>query len=488
MKKFATLIALTTSLGACSLAPTYERPAMPTPDQYTDLADAGTTIATTPWQQFFTDAQLQALITQALQNNRDLRIAALNIERTRAQYGITSADRWPSLGATAQGNRQHVPADLSSSGEESVNGQYSAGLGLAAFELDFFGRVRNLSDAALQQYLATEEARNAVQLSLVGDIADLWLTLRADDARLALTQATLTSREQSVKLMQARFTQGVTSELDLRQSQSLLAAARALQAQQQRLREQHRHALALLVGNKSGVGSSSAAKPDDFDSLALPENIPAGLPSDLLAQRPDIRAAEAQLRSANANIGAARANFFPRITLTGSAGSASRELDGLFDSGSRAWSFVPSINLPLFDGGRNRATLDMAKADRDIAVAQYEKAVQAAFRDVADALTSTQTLEQELSAQLAETDALTNAYALSERRYRGGVVSYLEMLDAERSLLISRQQLINVRLARQQSRVALFRAVGGGWQPQDNQQQAGNASPATSTTQPAHSS
>jgi multidrug efflux system outer membrane protein len=484
MKKIAALIAFTTTLGACSLAPDYERPASPVSSTYADTTPPGNTIATTPWQQFFTDAQLQVLITQALQNNRDLRIAALNIERTRAQYGITTADRWPTLSATAQGNRQHVPADLSTTGEEAVNSQYSAGLGLAAFELDFFGHVRNLSDAALQKYLATEEARNAAQLSLVADIADLWLTIRADDARLALTQATLTSRERSVKLMQARFTQGVTSELDLRQSQSLLASAQALLAQQQRLHEQHRHALALLVGNNPGVGAapsnSAAAKPEDFDSLALPESIPAGLPSDLLEQRPDIREAEAQLRSANANIGAARANFFPRISLTASAGSASRELDGLFDGGSRAWSFAPSVNLPLFDGGRNRATLDMAKADRDIAVAHYEKAVQAAFRDVADALTATQTLEQEFTAQQAETDALTNAYALSERRYRGGVVSYLEMLDAERSLLTSRQQLIDVRLARQQSRIALFRAVGGGWQSQDDQRSANNATPASS--------
>jgi len=478
MKKLTALIAFATTLSACSLAPTYKRPDSPVPTTYADTTQPGNTIATTPWQQFFADAQLQALITQALQNNRDLRVAALNIEHTRAQYGITKADRWPTLSANAQGNRQHVPADLSTTGEEAVNSQYSAGLGLAAFELDFFGHVRNLSDAALQKYLATEEARNAMQLSLVADIADLWLTLRADDARLALTQATLTSRERSVKLMQARFTQGITSELDLRQSQSLLASAQALLAQQQRLHEQHRHALALLVG--AAPSNSAAVKPEDFDSLALPENIPAGLPSDLLEQRPDIREAEAQLRGANANIGAARANFFPRISLTASAGSASRELDGLFDSGSRAWSFAPSVNLPLFDGGRNHATLDMAKADRDIAVAQYEKAVQAAFRDVADALTATQTLEQEFAAQQAETAALTNAYALSERRYRGGVVSYLEMLDAERSLLTSRQQLIDVRLARQQSRVALFRAVGGGWQPQSDQRTANNATPASS--------
>jgi multidrug efflux system outer membrane protein len=454
MTRSITLLALPLALAGCmSLAPTYERPAAPVAAGFPDAGNsANQGAARVAWQQYFTDARLQQLIGLALANNRDLRVAILNIEQARAQYQIRRAERLPTLGLGVGGSRG--PGE-----NDSIKSSYTAGLVLSSFELDLFGRVRNLGEAALAQFLATEEARKAVQISLVASVANTYLATLADEELLALTQGTLDGRVESLTLIELKYDNGVVSKLDLQQALTLVDGARVTLAQQQRQRAQNQNLLTLLVGQPPPAALASGAT---LAATALGE-LPAGLPSDLLTERPDIRAAEQLLRGANANIGAARAAFFPRITLTGSAGSASGELSGLFQSGSYGWTFAPLMVLPVFDYGRNSANLGIAKAGREIAVAQYEKAVQSAFREVADALAGQATYGEQLRAQRAVEAAEAERDALSELRYRNGAASYLDRLDAQRSLFAAQQAAVLANLQRLQNQVTLYRVLGGGW-------------------------
>ena len=411
----------------------------------------GEAAATIEWQRFFTDERLRGLIGEALANTRDLRIAIANIEQARAQYNIRRADQFPTVGAG-------VTASRATAGEDEIRSSYSAGLTVSAFELDLFGRVRNLSEAALAQFLATEEARRTTQISLVASVANAYLTLLADEELLALTEKTVKAREESLRLVRLRFENGVVSKLDLQQALSLVDSARVVLAQQRRLRAQDLNLLTLLVGRPLDANPAAGAT---LAGTTLAD-LPAGLPSDLLAVRPDIRASEQQLIAANANIGAARANFFPRITLTGSAGSASSELSGLFKSGSFGWSFAPQMLLPIFDMGRNQANLAAARAARDAAVAQYERSIQTAFREVADALAGQATYIEQLRAQRAVAEAEAERFNLSDLRYRSGTASYLDLLDAQRSLFAAQQAAVQANLQRLQNQVTLYRVLGGG--------------------------
>jgi multidrug efflux system outer membrane protein len=462
MKKVLTPLVLAMLLAGCvNLAPKYERPAAPVAGAFPTvegkvqsgnpmLAEAPANLA---WQRFFTDARLQQLIGMALANNRDLRVSILNIEQARAAYQIQRSARFPTINAGVTGNRQATPGDA------PFTSVYQAGLSVSSFELDLFGRVRNLSESALAQFLATEEARKAAQISLVATVANTYLALLADEEQLALTQQTLKTREESLRLTKLRFENGVVSRLDFQQAISLVEGARAVLAQQQRLRAQDINALTLLVGQPIPDTLPAGAT---LATTSLPD-LPAGLPSDLLVSRPDIRAAEQQLIAANADIGAARANYFPRISLTGSAGSASAELSGLFKSGSYGWTFAPAAILPLFDFGARRAGVESARAGRDIAVAQYEKSIQTAFREVADALAGQATFSEQLRAQQATAQSEAERFRLSDLRYRSGTANYLDLLDAQRSLFVAQQSAVEANLARLQNQVTLYRVLGGGW-------------------------
>lgn len=468
-------------LAGCSLAPKYQRPDLPVAEAWPvalDAIDSGTAAADIPWQEFVQDTDLRELIGLALDGNRDLRIAVQNIELARAQYRIRRADQVPNLGLAAGADR-----GTSSTGP-GIAETYTVGLGLAAWELDFFGRVAALKDVALASYLATEEARKAAQISLIANVAGTWLQLKTDTELLALAERTLETREQSLGLMRLRFDNGASSALDLHQAESLAAVARATRAQQQRLRAQDLNLLTLLVGQTIPAGlipvlpeaASDPAQPADGQLVALVPpaaelpgfgEVPAGLSSELLLRRPDIRAAEQQLIGANANIGAARANFFPRLSLTGSLGRISTDFDDLFSSdGQRIWSAGLGLNLPIFDMGRNRANLDAARAGREIAVAQYEKAIQSGFREVADALIARSTYADQLAAQQAQAEAERERFRLAELRYREGVASFLDLLDAQRALFGIEQALAQTRLAQRASEVQLYKALGGGWQEQ----------------------
>lgn len=449
-------------LAGCSLVPTYERPAAPVaatwPGQAANLS-TGQAAADIDWRDFFSDARLKALIALALQNNRDLRIAVLNIEQARAQYQIKRADQLPNVGLGLTQSRQN-PSATGSVGVSSVS---TGGLSLNAFELDFFGRVKALSQSAQASYLATAEARKTVQISLVASVANTYLSWLANNELWDLTRETLGTREESLKLTKLRFDNGVASELDYAQAQSLLEAAKATLAQAQRQRALDENALVLLIGQP--LPADLPAGPALLSREPLLADVPAGLPSDLLARRPDILQAEQQLLAANANIGAARAAFFPRISLTGSVGRASTELTGLFNGGDSvsAWSWASQLVLPIFDAGRNQAGLASAKAGRDIAVAQYEKTIQSAFREVADALAGRATLGVQLQAQRAQAEANAKSLRLADLRYRNGVANYLDVLDAQRSLFAVQQTLTQTQLAQRQNQVALYKALGGGW-------------------------
>ncbi|EJL82479.1 efflux transporter, outer membrane factor lipoprotein, NodT family [Polaromonas sp. CF318] len=471
------LLALATAalLAGCSMIPKYERPAAPVADQYptasgwiAESAKATTgspAAANTPaaadieWQTFFSDPQLRKLIDAALRNNRDLRIAVLNIEQARAQYRIQRADQFPTINAGITGSRQP-----NANGNGSITSAYTGGLIMTSYELDFFGRVAALKESALAQYLATGEARKTTQISLIAAVANTYLSLLADEELLAITQQTLVTREESFKLSKLRFDNGVSSELDFRQAESLTEAARVSLAQQVRQRALDLNALTLLIGQPL-TGELAVALPagKGLADAPLMVDVPAGLPSDLLTRRPDVRQAEQLLLSANADIGAARAAFFPRISLTASAGSASSHLNGLFKSGSYGWTMAPQLILPLFDAGRNRAGLDSANAGRDIAVAQYEKSIQTAFREVADALAGRATLGEQLRAQQAQANAEATRFKLADLRYQNGVASYLDQLDAQRALFTARQAVVQTRLAQLQSQVTLYKTLGGGW-------------------------
>lgn len=458
----AAAAALGALLAGCGApAPRYERPAAPVPERFAaaPAAPAAAAPEAEPpaWPQFFGDERIRRLITLALTNNRDLRVAALNIEAARAQAMVRDADRWPTVGAGLAGARQP-------SGRGSINSLYTAGLQVTAYELDVFGRLRAASDAAAAQVLASEESRKAVQIALVAAVANAALALAADDDALRVARAALATREDSLRLVRLRLDVGAGSEPDLRQAESLLESARVSLLQAQRQRAQDENALALLLGQpvpaELGAGLTLA------DAARLPE-LPVGLPSEVLTRRPDVRAAEQQLVAAQANIGVARAAFFPRITLTGSVGSASSELAGLFKSGSWAWSFAPQLLETVFDSGRNQANLDLVQAGRDIALAQYERAIQSAFREVADALAGRATWGEQVQAQQRLVQAEAARTRLAELRWRNGVASHLELLDAQRSLLTAQLALVQAQAQAAQNAVTLYKVLGGGWRAAD---------------------
>lgn len=462
----AAAAAVSALAGCTSLAPTYTRPASPSPETWPDgpayqgraVAGGEKAVADIPWRDFFLDERLRDVIALALGNNRDLRIAALNIERSRAQHQIQETVLYPKVDAAAAANVQRLPADFSG-GEAVTLHQYTVGLGVASWELDFFGRVRSLSDQALEQYLATEQARRSAQIALVSQVAAAWLTLAADRERLQVASETLATLESSYTLTRKRFEAGVSSALDLYQAQTIRDTSQAEIFRYTSLAAQDENALNLVVGSPVPAGLLPQALSDELTAL---EDIPPGLTSDVLLRRPDILQAESRLKGANANIGAARAAFFPRISLVSSAGVGSSELNGLFGGGTWSWRFAPQITLPIFDAGSNRAGLKVAEVERDIAVAQYEKSIQTAFREVADALAQRGTIDGQLAAQQSHAAAAAETTRLSQARYDKGVDSYLAVLDSQRALYLSRQSLITTRLTRLVNQATLYKVLGGG--------------------------
>lgn len=451
--------------GGCTLAPKYTRPASPVPadwpdtDAYPETGVPGKAPAAAElgWREFFTDKRLQKLIETALGNNRDLKIAALNVERARAMYGIQRAELLPPVHTVGSGGKERVPAELSATGESMTAEQYRVSLGVASWEIDFFGRLRSLKDRALEEYLATEQARSSSQISLVSAVAQAYLTLAADREALELARSTLAAQQDSFDLIKKRYDVGVATELDLRQAQTLVDTSRIDIARYKQQAAVDENALNLLLGSPV----PPELLPADLSSVALPREIGAGVSSEVLLSRPDIRSAEHRLKGAYANIGAARAAFFPRISLTTAIGTASSELSGLFDSGSGTWSFAPGITLPIFDA-RTWPALRASKVDREIARVQYEKAIQSAFRETADTLAVLGTVDEQLSAQQSLLDAVSDTYRLANARYTKGIDSYLSVLDAQRSLYGARQGLVSVRLEKLAGQVRLYAVLGGG--------------------------
>ena len=440
--------------GCANLAPDYARPVLPVPATVDGRNVAEQTLGELDWLSVVAEPRLRKTIELALANNRDLRIAALNIEKARAQYQIERAASFPAVNATASGN--------SALNEGTITRKYSAGVGVTAYELDFFGRVANLKEAALRDYLATESTQRSVRTSLIAQVADAWLTLAANRDLLALAQETLASRTTTLELTRKQQALGGTSGLTVAQAQAATEAARGDVANYRRLIEQSRNALNLLAG--TSVPDENLPRAQESlggGALALVE-VPAGMSSEVLLRRPDIVSAEQLLRGAYADIGAARAAFFPTITLTGSLGTASTSLGNLFDAGTRAWMFVPALTLRIFNAGKLSTSLSVAEVTRDIQVATYEKTVQTAFREVADVLAERRTLSERMDAQKAEVDAYAASLRLSTERYRSGASSYLTVLDSQRSLYTAQKSLIALQLAEQSNRITLFKVLGGG--------------------------
>ncbi len=455
MKRLTSIAIVGALLGGCSsMAPSYERPPLAVASSYpdTDPAPADIVAADLAWQQFFVDPRMKRLIELSLVNNRDLRVAVLNIERTRALYQIQRSFEVPNVALGATGLAE---PNINGSGTSTY---YTAGLNITGYELDLFGRVRSLSDVALQQFFASEEARKAAQISLIAAVANTYLTVLADEEQLEVARQTLDSREQSYNLIKLRYDNGAASQFDFAQAVTLIEGARAALALLRRQRLQDLNALVLLVGQPLPGDLPAGLALEQQGLLA---DLPAGLPSELLERRPDVRQAERQLKATNANIGAARAAFFPRITLTGSVGLASEDLGGLFSN--RAWQFAPRITLPIFDAGANQANLEVSQANRDIAVAQYERTVQGAFREVADSLAGRANLGEQLRAQRAQAEAEATRLRLADLRYSNGASSFLEVLDAQRALFQVQQAVVIVQAQQVQNLVTLYKVLGGGW-------------------------
>ncbi|MDD5533446.1 MAG: efflux transporter outer membrane subunit [Syntrophales bacterium] len=465
LKWFFTVLAVFV-LGACSLAPKYSRPAAPVPSGWpagtaykVTEAPAAPAAADLKWQDFYTDARLRQVIETVLKNSRDIRLAALNVERARGLYGIQRAELLPSVNAAGSYARQRIAADQSFSGNASVTEQYTVSLGVAAWELDFFGRIRSLKDRALEEFFATDQARLSTQILLMSEAANAWLTLAADRENLKLARSTLEAQEASWKLIRRRYDLGMASELDLQRIQSQVDTARGEVARFMQLEALDENALNLLAGTTL----PPELLPNDLAGVSPPLDFSAGLSSEMLLRRPDVLAAEHQLKAANANIGAARAAFLPRISLTTSIGSASADLGGLFKTGSGIWSFAPVVSVPVFDA-RTWSAYDVTKADREIMIARYEKAIQSAFRDVADALAVKGTVDLRIAAQESLVRAFSETYRLANLRYEKGIDSYLSVLDAQRSLFGAQQGLIALYRARMSNQVTLYGVLGGGVQ------------------------
>jgi outer membrane protein, multidrug efflux system len=459
MRRPVALLGILLAAG-CSLAPTYERPAAPVAVAWPeDAAPGDRAPAELDWRAYFTDGQLQSLISMALESNRDMVLAVARVAEARAQFGIVNADRVPTVDAVASRSEARTPADLSSSGRATTTQRYDVNLGVTAFELDFWGRVASLSESARASYLATEEAQRAFHLSLISDVASAYFALLEAEERLSIARETRSSREESFRLIARRRDVGLAGDLDYLAGEGALQSARAEQASLERQRSAAANALTLLIGRPlNGIDVSGRKLADQ----GMVSDLAAGLPSEVLTKRPDILVAEQRLIAANANIGAARAAFLPRISLTAALGTASRTLSGLFDDGSGAWSFVPVLRLPLFDAGRLAANVDLAEARKVIAVAEYEKAIQQAFREVADLLSAREKLSAQLKAQEAAERAQTERLRIVEARYGAGISSYLEVLDAQRELFAVQQSVVATRRTWLAAAAQLYKALGGG--------------------------
>lgn len=443
---------LIAGLTACSMAPTYQRPNLPVAAQAGNAAEAKTLIP--EWKAWFSDAQLQAVIDKALANNRDLRVAVANVEAAQAQYGIQKAARLPTLNVNANHTSAHTPASLSSTGADLVSRQYGVNLGLAAYELDFWGRVKSLSSAALESYLATEEGQRATRLSLIANVASSYYASASLAERVEFARKTVTAREENQKVIASRVAAGTANRLDGLNAETALDTAKNDLAALSNQLEQALNNLSVLTGEP-------VAAPKLASQLPVAPQLPAGLSSEVLLKRPDILQAEHTLKAANANIGAARAAFFPSISLTGSFGLAHRELDGLFTSSQRAWSFTPSIRLPIFDGGSNRANLDLATARKNAAVAQYEKAIQQAFAEVANVLADQRWITEQLDIQQRQAARQEERLQLAQTRYQAGLVGYLDVLDAQRDHYSAQQALLELQRSRLAAAAQAYKVLGG---------------------------
>jgi multidrug efflux system outer membrane protein len=463
--KIFLLVGLFASLTGCTLIPKYTQPEAPVPSSwpsgpaYKDShAASGVSLPNElKWREFFADERLQKIIETALNNNRDLRIASLNVERARALYRIQRAELLPTVNAVGSGGKERVPADLSPTGSSYTSEFYRVSLGILSWEIDFFGRIRSLKERALEEYFATEEARRSAQILLVSEVASVYLTLAADREALQLARSTLETQQAAYDLIRRRYEKGIATALDLRQAQTQVDAARVDIARYTNRVAQDENALNLLVGSPV----SSALLAESLSNVNPPKEISPGMSSEVLLYRPDILSAEHLLKASNANIGAARAAFFPRISLTTAMGTASAELSGLFKAGSDTWNYSAQIVLPIFDA-RTWSALTVTKVDREIALAQYEKAIQGAFREVADTLAVEGTVEDQVAAQQSLVDGTAETYRLSNLRYIKGVDSYLGVLDAQRSLRVAEQVLIALRLARIANQIRLYAVLGGG--------------------------
>jgi outer membrane protein, multidrug efflux system len=457
--------AVTLVLTGCTMAPRYERPTAPVADtwpsgaSYDPTQASEKTAADLPWREFIRDQKLQRVIDQALANNRDLRSSLANIQAARAQYRIQRSDLFPKFNGELSATRQKSLNSFSTSGGAVENEFYSASVGLSAFEIDLFGRVRSLSNAQLESYLATAEAGRATRISLIAETASAYLTLAADNSRYELARRTVESAQRTMDVTRKRLEAGVSSRLDVRQAETVYQQARVDLASTTALIAQDRNALELLMGGHLSDELLPAELPDDHQWLA---DVPAGLSSSVLLARPDVLQAEHQLKSANANIGAARAAFFPSLSLTASKGLASPELSDLFSDGVSVWSVAPNLVLPIFRGGENVANLSYAKAQRDLYVSQYELSIQTAFKEVADALAVRGTIQDQLDAQRALVDAAADSYELAEARYTKGVDTFLNALDAQRTLYNAEKSLVSARLTASDNVVTLYRVLGGG--------------------------
>jgi len=464
---FLLLLGMAMVPAGCTMAPKYTRAKAPVPTAwpngtaYTDALAATNAPEASQlrWQEFFTDPKLQQVIGTALTNNRDLRIAALNVERSRAMYNIQWDVLFPTINANGSESRQALPADLSSSGSRMTSSRYDANFGVASWEIDFFGRIRSLKDEALATYLATEQARRSAQILLISSVADAYLALAADQENLALAQTTLTAQRSTYDMIKRRYDLGLVPELNLYQAEMQVDVALGDTARYAQSVAQDENALNLLVGSAVPV----ELLPLELGQVNPPKEISAGLSSEVLLRRPDVLQAEDLLKAANADIGAARAAFFPRISLTAAIGTASSDLSGLFKSGQGTWSYAPQIVMPIFDA-RTWSAHRAAKVQQEIAVTQYEKAIQSAFREVADALATRGTVNQQVSAQQSLVHAATETHRLSVSRYDKGIDSYLTVLDAQRSMYAAQQGLVSLRLAKLANQVQLYAVLGGGWQ------------------------
>ena len=443
-------------LAGCSMTPAYQRPAAPVPQQFPGVPDAKAG-ALPSWREYFPDPALHTLIEAALEHNRDLRIALARVEEARALAGVARADRFPTLDGQASANRARTPADLTGTGQPGNLTRYDLGVGATAFELDFWGRVAALSEAARAQYLASDEGAKSFRIGLVSDVANTWLLFSELAGRERLAAETLKTREQSLALTRKRRDAGVATDLDVLTAEGLTESVRAQWVDLKRQRDQTVNALRLLTGMAVSTPAPAAmASQPTLGALA------PGLPSEVLLARPDVRAAEQRLIAANANVGAARAAFFPRIALTANLGTASGALSGLFGAGSEAWAFQPVLKLPLFDSGRTQANVDVAEARKVQAVADYEKTIQQAFREVADALVASNTLGEQLAAQEANLRAQQTRVERVKAREQAGIANYLEVLDASRDAFSAEQTLVSSRRQLLSAHVTLYKALGGG--------------------------